>query len=142
MVTVLLLAAAAALWGATRLDDGPGSGTGLALVALAGAGGTIAVGGWARRGVGALVALAGVLGGLQAVTAEGTGLGRWVALFGDLLLVTAGLLVIRLAATLPTMGTKYRSTNARARSGDPDKDMWDGLSQGRDPTTNGAEDER
>jgi Tryptophan-associated transmembrane protein (Trp_oprn_chp) len=142
IVIVVLLGAATALWGATRLDDGPGSGTGLALVALAGAGGVVAVGGWARRGIGALVVLAGVLGGWQALTADGTGIGRWTALLGDLLLVAAGLLVVRLADTLPTLGARYRSADARTGPGDPDKDMWDGLTEGRDPTTRKAEDEQ
>ncbi|HEX2131259.1 MAG TPA: Trp biosynthesis-associated membrane protein [Actinophytocola sp.] len=142
MIALLLLGAAAALWGATRLDDGPGSGTGLALVALAGAGGTVAVGGWARRVVGALVVLAGLLGAWQAVVADGAGVGRWVALLGTGLLVVAGVLVIRLAARLPTMGARYASGAARRGSGDPDKDLWDGLSEGRDPTAVEVEDER
>jgi hypothetical protein len=142
IVMVTLLVAAAALWGATQLDDGPGSGTGLALVALAGAGGTVAVGGWARRGVGGLVVLAGLLGAWQALTADGTGIGRWTALLGDVALVAAGVLVIRHAARLPALGARYRSANARTTSGDPDKDMWDGLTEGRDPTTGRAENEQ
>lgn len=141
MIALLLLAAAAALWAGTRLEDGPGSGTGLALVALAGAGGTVAVGGWARRAVGGLVTLAGLLGGWQAIAANGGGIGRWTALLGAALLVAAGFLVIRLAGRLPTLGARYRSANARTGSGDPDKDMWDGLTEGRDPTIRKAEDE-
>ncbi|MCT2585304.1 Trp biosynthesis-associated membrane protein [Actinophytocola sp. S1-96] len=146
MVLLPLLGAAAALWGSTRLDGGPGSGTGLALVALAGAGGAIAVGGWGRRVVGALVAVAGLLAGWRALAADGAGAGRWVALLGAVLLVVAGVLVVRLATRLPTMGARYASPAARRASGDPDgdpdKDLWDGLSEGRDPTAAEVEDER
>lgn len=142
IVWLTLLAAAGALWGSTALEDGPDSGAGLALVALAGAGGTLASGGWARRVVGGLVVLAGLLGAWQVLVADGGGLGRWTALLGTLLLVAAGSLVIRFAERLPTLGARYRSANARTASGDPHKDMWDGLSEGRDPTMGKAEDER
>lgn len=145
MVAVSLAAAAAALWGSTRVGWGadiPQFGGGLALVALAGFAGAVAVGGWAKRVVGGVVVLAGLLAGWSALTAGGGGLGRWIALLGAALLVVAGLLVIRLAARLPTLGVKYRSANARPRSGDADKDMWDGLSHGEDPTMRNAEDER
>lgn len=142
MIAALLLGAAAALWGATRLDGGLQSGTGLALVALAGAGGTVAVGGWGRRVVGGLVTLAGVLAGVQVITTDDSGIGWWTMLLGALLLVVAGFSVIRLAGRLPTLGARYRSANARAASADPDRDMWDGLSDGRDPTVSKAEDER
>ncbi|GAB3466329.1 Trp biosynthesis-associated membrane protein [Actinophytocola sediminis] len=141
IVWPLLLAAAVAFLASTGLADGPDSGGGLALVALAGAGGTIAASGWARRVVGALVVLAGLLAGWQALAASGGGLGRWVALLGALSLVAAGSLVIRFTARLPTLGARYRSANARTVSSDPDKDMWDGLSDGRDPTMGKAENE-
>jgi Tryptophan-associated transmembrane protein (Trp_oprn_chp) len=131
---VLFLGAAGALWGATRLDGGLGSGTGLALLALAGAGGTVAVGGWARRVVGGLVTVAGGLAAVQVFTADGTGIGWWISLLGAVLLVVTGILVVRFAGRLPTLGARYRPVNARGASGDPDKDMWDGLSEGRDPT--------
>ncbi|WP_291411910.1 Trp biosynthesis-associated membrane protein [Actinophytocola sp.] len=142
---MLLLAAAAALWGSTRISwgvDTPRYGTALALAALAGFAGTVAVGGWGKRVVGAVVVITGVLAGAPSVTADGTGLGRWIALLGAVLLVVAGLLVIRSGALLPTLGARYQSANARRRSGDPDKDMWDGLSHGEDPTVRNPEDER
>ncbi|HEY0449548.1 Trp biosynthesis-associated membrane protein [Actinophytocola sp.] len=142
---MLLLAAAAALWGSSRVSwgaDTPQYGTALAFVALAGFAGTVAVGGWGKRVVGGVVVLAGVLAGVPSVTADGTGLGRWIALLGAVLLVVAGFLVIRSAPRLPTLGARYQSANARRRSGDPDKDLWDGLSHGEDPTVRDAEDER
>jgi hypothetical protein len=145
-VALLLVAAAAALWGSGRLDWGtattPRYGAGLAFVAIAGLAGTVAAGGWVKRLVGVVVALAGLLAGGVTVTAGGTGIGRWIALLGALLLVAAGILVIRHAARLPTLGTRYQSANARPRSGDGDRDMWDGLSQGEDPTVRNVEDER
>jgi hypothetical protein len=60
--------------------------------------------------------------------------GRGLALLGGLLFVAAGVLVVRHAATLPTMGARYQLADAERSSGDPHKDMWDGLSHGEDPT--------
>jgi len=145
MVAVPLLGAAAALWGADQLSwgqDNSGYGTGLALVALAGFAGAIAVGGWAKRVVGGIVVVAGLLAAWPAITAEGGGPGRWIALLGAVALVVAGSMVIRFAPRLPTLGARYQSANARPGSGDADKDMWDGLSHGEDPTVSNAEDER
>jgi hypothetical protein len=142
---LLLAGAAAALWGSTRLAWGPATpsfGGALALVALAGFAGAIAAGGWAKRVVGAVVAAAGVLAGCLAVAAGGTGPGRWIALLGAVLLVAAGFLVIRHAGRLPTLGARYQSANARAGSGERHRDMWDGLSNGEDPTVDDAERER
>ncbi|HEY7596246.1 MAG TPA: Trp biosynthesis-associated membrane protein [Actinophytocola sp.] len=146
IVALLLAGAAAALWGSTRLTWGtdvtPRFGVGVALVALAGFAGTVAVGGWGRRVVGAVVVLAGLLAGWAVLAEGGTGGGRWIALLGAVLLVVAGIVVIRLAARLPTLGARYRSANARRASGDGDKDMWDGLSHGEDPTVSNVEDDR
>jgi Tryptophan-associated transmembrane protein (Trp_oprn_chp) len=143
---LLLVGAAAALWGSGRLDWGtdatPRFGEALSFVAVAGFAGAIAVGGWAKRLVGVVVALAGVLAGGATVAADGTGIGRWTALLGALLLVAAGILVIRGAARLPTLGARYQSANARPRCRDADRDLWDGLSQGEDPTERNVEDER
>jgi len=164
IIAVLLLGAAAALWGATDIswvatpdlppDHRTGLGTGgvggtgtggtggpsftaLALLALAGLLGMFAVGGWLRRVLGGIVAVAGGYVCWQAFDTAGAKdmfTGRGLALLGGVLLVAAGLLVIRYAATLPTMGSRYQLATAERRSGDPEKDMWDGLSQGEDPT--------
>lgn len=140
------MGAAAALWGSARLDWGtpaaPRFGEALALVALAGFAGAVAVGGWVKRAVGAVVVAAGLLAGGATLATDGSGPGRWIALLGAGLLVAAGFLVIRLAARLPTLGARYQSANARRGSGDRDRDVWDGLSRGEDPTVRGAEDER
>jgi MFS family permease len=146
IVALLLVGAAAALWGSTRLSWGtaetPRFGEALALVALAGFAGAVAVGGWVKRVVGAVVVAAGLLAGGVTLATGGSGAGRWIALLGAVLLVVAGFLVIRQAARLPTLGARYQSANARPASGDSDRDMWDGLTHGEDPTVRGAEDER
>jgi hypothetical protein len=142
IVALLLAGAAAALWGSTRLAWGPetpGFGGALALVALAGFAGAVAAGGWAKRVVGAIVAAAGLLACWLVIAASGTGPGRWIALLGAVLLVAAGFLVIRHAGRLPTLGARYQSANAPGRSGDRHRDMWDGLSQGEDPTVDDGE---
>jgi len=146
IVALLLVGAAAALWGSARLTWGtaetPRFGEALALVALAGFAGAVAVGGWVKRVVGAVMIAAGLLAGGVTLATGGSGIGRWTALLGAVLLVGAGILVIRMAARLPTLGARYQSANARRGSGDRDKDVWDGLSRGEDPTVRGAEDER
>jgi hypothetical protein len=157
IIAVLLLGAAAALWGATELswvptpDSRPGLGTGygttgtggpsftaLALFALASLLGMFAVGGWVRRVLGAIIVAAGGYVCWQAFDTAGARdlfTGRGLALVGGVLLVAAGLLVIRYATALPTMGSRYQLANTERRSGDPDTDMWDVLSHGEDPTT-------
>jgi hypothetical protein len=139
---VLLLGTAAALWGATRVSWGSDhqltSGlNALALLSLASLLGVFAVGGWARRLLGAVIAAAGVFVCWQATAAPGPWHlmgGRGLALLGGLLFLAAGLLIVRNATTLPTMGARYQLADTRGRSGDPHKDMWDDLSHGQDPT--------
>lgn len=151
IIAVLLLGAAASLWGATELswrdDPGPGLGTGgpdltaVALLALASLAGVFAVSGWMRRLLGAIIVVAGCWVCWQVIAAEGAFdllSGRGLALLGGLLFLAAGVLVVLHAATLPTMGARYERANGRGPSGDPDKDMWDGLSEGEDPTAEGT----
>ncbi len=142
MIAVLLLGTAAALWGATELAwTEAAAGTGgpsfaaLALLALASLAGVFAVSGVARRGLGAIIAVAGGYVVWQAVDHAG-GLfgGRGLALLGGALFVAAGVLIAVYARALPTMGARYELANAERRSDDPDKEMWDGLSDGEDPT--------
>lgn len=165
IIVALLLGAAAALWGAGEVtwypaadlppddphdsvlvavtgDDAvvpPGFGA-VALLALASVAGVYAAGGWTRRLLGAVIVVAGGYVCWQAFTAEGTVdllTGRGLALLGGLLFLAAGVLVVVYASTLPTMGARYRLTDAERHSGDPHKDMWDGLSEGDDPTVDG-----
>ena len=157
---MLLLGTAAALWGATEVswvpsstpEPHPGLGTGgtaygsgaespgftaLALLALASLLGMFAVGGWMRRILGGIIVVAGGFVCWRAVAEPGAWdlfTGRGLALLGGVLFLAAGLLIVRFAARLPTMGARYQLANTRGRSGDPHKDMWDDLSHGEDPT--------
>lgn len=162
MIVVALLGAAAALWGASELawgeapaSDQPGMGDGtdgaspdltaIALLALAGLAGVFAVGGWLRRILGAIFGAAAGYTGWQAISAQVEGgfslwSGRGCAFLGAILLLVAATLVMAHATRLPTMGARYEATNTRARTGDPDKDMWDGLSEGEDPTADNTAD--
>lgn len=163
MIVVALLGAAAALWGASALawgdapapdqpgmsdgtDDGSPDLTAIALLALAGLAGVFAVGGWVRRILGAILGAAAGYTGWRAIDAQVEGgfsllSGRGFAFLGAILLLVAATLVMAHARRLPTMGARYEAANTRARTGDPDKDMWDGLSEGEDPTAeNTAED--
>jgi tryptophan-associated transmembrane protein len=144
MIVVLLLGAAAALWGATELSWGAGTGgpgfAALAVLAVASLAGVYALAGWPRRLLGAVVVVAGGYVCWRALGADGAFdvlTGRGLALLGGVLFVAGGALVARHADTLPTMGAKYERAGAEHRSGDPDKDMWDGLSGGQDPTADG-----
>jgi len=163
MIVVLLLGAAAALWGATELswhaeppalgdphdavpapgvDAGTGgpSFTAVALLALASLAGVFAVSGWMRRLLGAIIVVAGAWVCWRAIDAEGAFdllTGRGLALLGGLLFLAAGVVIVLSADALPTMGARYERVNTKRRSGDPDKDMWDGLSDGEDPTAGG-----
>lgn len=162
IIAVLLLGAAAALWGANEvswypsvdlpksdLPDttfhttlpgnavAPPSFTALALLSLASLAGLFAVGGWLRRVLGGLIVVAGGYVCWQAFTTEGIFdllTGRGLALLGGVLFFAAGVLIAVYANALPTMGSKYELANTERRSGDPHKDMWDGLSDGDDPT--------
>ncbi|HEX6353516.1 Trp biosynthesis-associated membrane protein [Actinophytocola sp.] len=146
ILAVLLLGTAAALWGATGIswvDTGSAGGTGgpsftaIALLALASLAGVFAVGGWTRRLLGAIVVVAGGFVCWRAVSTAGEFnlfTGRGLALLGGVLFVAAGALIVRYARDLPTMGSRYQLANTERRSGDSDKDMWDDLSHGEDPT--------
>jgi hypothetical protein len=154
IIAVLLLGTAAALWGATKLswvpdppahvpgvgpttESAPSSFTALALLALASLVGMFAVGGWARRILGGIIAVAGGFVCWRAIAEPGVWnlvTGRGLAVLGGVLFLAAGLLIVRYATRLPTMGARYELANARTRSGDPHRDMWDDLSDGEDPT--------
>lgn len=146
ILTVLLLGTAIALWGATEVswaDTGSAGGTGgpsftaLALLALASLAGVFAVGGWMRRLLGAIIVVAGGFVCWRALSTAGEVdlfTGRGLALLGGVLFLGAGALIVRYATDLPTMGVRYQRAGDERRSGDSDKDMWDDLSHGEDPT--------
>jgi hypothetical protein len=112
----------------------------VAWFAVASLAGVFAVSGWTRRLLGAVIAAAGVWVCWRVIGTEGAFdllTGRGLALLGGLLFLAAGALIIGYAAVLPTMGVRYERANTERSSGDPDKDMWDGLSDGEDPTADG-----
>jgi hypothetical protein len=120
----------------------------LALLALAGIAAVLAIGGWFRRIVGGLVVVAGLavlwigVSGLPGVFgAHPAGYPRWqvlgghaLALVGGLLLIAAGALVVRAAARLPKLGGSYQTPSAAKRAATSEAQLWQALSEGKDPT--------
>jgi tryptophan-associated transmembrane protein len=131
----------------------------MALAALAALAAVLATGGWLRRAVGVIIALAGALLGwrvLQQFTFGWFGYGTsgdvppgstpvgefasqpygpLLMTGGALLLCTAGVLVAFRAGRMPAMGSKYSAPGAeKQESHDPDRQMWNDLDEGRDPT--------
>ena len=112
--------------------------TALALLALASLAGVFAVGGWARRLLGAIIVVAGGCVCWRAIGAAGGFdllTGRGLALLGGVLLfAAAGVSIVWYAAGCRRWAP---GTSALTRNAVPairDKDMWDGLSDGEDPT--------
>ncbi|HEU5474548.1 MAG TPA: Trp biosynthesis-associated membrane protein [Actinophytocola sp.] len=153
-IALALPLAALALWGSSRLGwssevrQTPGTGvsttvtrTGadfaplvpLALLALAGLAAALAMGGWPRRVLGAVLGLGGLTAACYAVIplADFVTFGRVLALAGGVMLMTAGIVLVLRSDRLPRMGSRYQAR-------DPDNvdgDLWLALSQGKDPTT-------
>ncbi|GAA2355428.1 hypothetical protein GCM10009854_36860 [Saccharopolyspora halophila] len=136
----------------------------MALASLAAVAAVLATGGLLRRLMGLLVVLAGALlgwRGYQTLTggwfdyvrehapAGGTPVsevstqpaGPLLMLLGALLLVAAGALTVLRAGRMPAMGAKYSApgTAKERPSHDSDRQLWNELDAGRDPT---AEDDR
>jgi uncharacterized membrane protein (TIGR02234 family) len=125
----------------------------LALLALAAIAAALAVGGWPRRALGVLVALAGVAAIALGVAGIGGVFGAHPAgyptsqsLFGHLLPILAGLLVIgagvvliRAADRMPRLGGNYQTPAAARKVRDPDTELWQALSHGDDPTDTGVD---
>jgi len=130
----LLALAAGALWLAR--GAGPSAGA-LAVLSLAAIPATIAITGRARLLL-VVVLLATATGAGWLGIADG----QPFALVAALLLVAAGTLLGRFAATLPGMGGRFRragadgtATGGDARPAELDEaDLWRELSDGRDPT--------
>jgi len=60
----------------------------------------------------------------------------WPVLSGASFVLAAvlGLLVIRNAATWPTMGSRYESPTGKSQDARTEDDLWSALDEGRDPT--------
>jgi hypothetical protein len=122
----------------------------LAVLALAAIAAVLAIGGWWRRLVGALVGIAGLAtiwvgaNGLPAVFgAHPTGYplsqvvsGHALTIVAGCLIVAAAVIVVRNAAGMPRLGGNYQTPSAARARRDPDSELWQALSEGRDPTAN------
>jgi uncharacterized membrane protein (TIGR02234 family) len=127
----------------------------LALLSLAGVAALLAVGGWLRRVVGALLLIAGLavlwlagsdLGAVfgshpSGYPASQVLAGHTFALLGGVLLVLVGVLVLRAAGRLPKLGSRYETPARAKRAPNPDAALWQELSEGRDPTSESPRDE-
>ncbi|MGH3492259.1 MAG: Trp biosynthesis-associated membrane protein [Sciscionella sp.] len=113
---------------------------------------------WARKAIGVLVAALGVVALVLAVRGVSTPhylaapsptlsyaaahaqipFARGLGILAGLLELAAAVLIVARAPRLPRMGTKY---SRRPAPIDPDKHLWESLSQGADPTapTGGAQ---
>lgn len=131
----------------------------VALAALAAGAAVLATGGFLRRVVGALIVLCGGVlawravqhwqggtalpaapdappGSFPAQVLSTDPLGPLLMSAGAAALLAAGLLVVVAAGRMPAMGSKYSAPRARKEeSRDPDRKMWEDLSEGKDPTT-------
>ena len=120
----------------------------LALVALAAVAAVLAIGGWWRRVIGVLVGIAGAAAVWTGVADVGTVFaaqpdgyprsqvlaGHGLAVLAGLLLITAAVVVVRNATSLPRMGGGYQTPSVAKRRKDPDTELWQALSDGEDPT--------
>lgn len=121
---------------------------GLAVLAVAGIAGVVATSGWARRVLGGLLVLAGAgavwLGAGDLPALFGTHpadyprgeiiLSHTLAALGGLVIIVAGAMVAVRGARMPRLGGSYQAPAAARRNRDPDKEMWQALSEGEDPT--------
>ena len=101
-----MVGAAAAFWAAGLVP--------VALLCLAAVAAAVAVSGAVRRGLGALL----IVVGITAVTN-----GHWLATAGGVLVAGSGALLVALGAGMPKIGMGGQ----KARTEDPEKDMWRAL---------------
>lgn len=147
-VVLALALGAAALWGAGRLvwseparDSSLTWPTPLAVLALAAVGAVLALSGIARRVLGGVLVIAGAAACVLAVAdAELFGVGPVLALVGGVLIIGAGGLLVFRGQRLPRLGAKYSAPAANRAAPDSDGDLWNALSDGRDPTTDPTKD--
>lgn len=113
----------------------------LGVVALAGAGALFATRSALRLAVGVLLALAGAGITVAALVALGDGVRLvWPLLcaLGGLAVLAAGLVTVREGRSWPAMGARYdRPAAPRTRPDRPasQAELWDALDRGEDPTT-------
>ncbi|GAB2986505.1 Trp biosynthesis-associated membrane protein [Saccharothrix stipae] len=144
IVVALLLLGAVALWGAAGLTWDPSADrsgadvvpalTPLALLCLAAIAAAVALSGWVRRVLGGVVLLAGAAVAFQGVDAEGPTTGRGLVLVAAALVVCAGLLLVVRGSAMPRLGGGYQTPGAAKRTADPERELWNALERGDDPT--------
>ncbi|GAA2661536.1 MULTISPECIES: Trp biosynthesis-associated membrane protein [Actinosynnema] len=136
LVLGLLLLAALVLWGSSALDWGgaePQWPVPLALLAGAGVAAVLALGGVVRRALGAVLAVVGLLAVVVGV-GDLPASGPVVGLLGALTVVGAGVLLLVKGGRMPRMGDRYETPAARKPSADPERELWNALERGDDPT--------
>lgn len=128
----------------------------LALAVLTAIAAVLATSGWLRRVLGVLVtAGGGLLAWLSTAWVSGRAVsgippqsagtpvgppsvhafGPALALVAAVLVASAGLVVVLREARIPAMGAKYSAPGTRReKPRDPDKQLWEALDEGRDPT--------
>ncbi|MBM7813619.1 Trp biosynthesis-associated membrane protein [Saccharothrix algeriensis] len=139
-----LLLGSAALWGSSRLvwdaaadrvgDEVAPALVPLALLCLAAIAAVAALGGWARRALGVVVAAAGGAALFLGATGPGALPGHALAAVGGVLVLGAGLLLVARGSSLPRLGGGYQTPGAARRSADPERELWNALERGDDPT--------
>ena len=144
IVVALLLLGAVALWGASAVTwDGSADRTGsdvvpaltpLALLCLAAIAAVVALSGWVRRVLGVVVLLAGAVAAFQGMDAEGSATGRGLVLLGAGFVVAAGVLLVVRGSAMPRWGGGYRTPGAAGKTADPERELWNALERGDDPT--------
>jgi hypothetical protein len=108
----------------------------LAVLAVAAVAAAVALGGVARRVLGVLVALAGGLAVVLAVTAAGSLPPRLLAVAGGLAVLAGGVVLVLRSAVMPRLGGGYQTPGAAKRVADPERELWNALERGEDPTGN------
>ncbi|MFJ6672642.1 Trp biosynthesis-associated membrane protein [Actinosynnema sp. NPDC091369] len=144
IVVALLLLAAVALWGASAMswdasadrrggDVAPAL-TPLALLCLAAIAAVVALSGWVRRVLGVVVLLAGAAAAFQGVDVDGPVTARGLVLLGAAPAVAAGVLLVVRGSAMPRLGGGYQTPGAAKRTADPERELWNALERGDDPT--------
>ncbi|WP_238412337.1 Trp biosynthesis-associated membrane protein [Saccharothrix deserti] len=144
IVVALLLLGAVALWSASGITwdasaDRSGADvvpalTPLALLCLAAIAAVVALSGWVRRVLGVVVLLAGAAAAFQGVDADGPVIGRGLVSAGAFLVVAAGVLLVLRGSSMPRLGGGYQTPGAAKRATDPERELWNALERGDDPT--------
>ncbi|WP_433263603.1 Trp biosynthesis-associated membrane protein [Actinosynnema sp. CS-041913] len=144
ITVLLLLLGAAALWGSSRLVwDASADRRGeevvpalvpLALLCLAAIAAVVALSGWVRRVLGVVVVAAGGTAAFLGLAESGALAGRAPAVLGGALVLGAGVLLVVRGAAMPRLGGGYQTPGAAKRATDPERELWNALERGDDPT--------